>query len=327
MIKKKTILSLYENMLTNRLTEEAIAQKYLEGKIRLAIHLYVGQEAVAAGVCENLEKGDYIFSNHRSHGHYIAGKGNLERLFAELYGKVDGCSSAKGGSMHLFDENIGYLGSTSIVGGNIPIAVGAAFRSKYLNLRNVTVCFFGDGAVDEGAFYESINFACLKKLPILFVCENNLYAIFSHIKTRQKYDNIYKRYKEIGLPGRRINGNNVLEVYKNAKELINKIRRGSGPFLLECRTYRLKGHAGPHSDENLGYRSKQEIDYWRKRCPVETLKRYIINNKILKHSGIILIKKRIDKAVGRAVLFAEKSRLPKKNHLALHAMSEKKIKI
>ena len=227
-LTKREALALYKNMLRIRLAEEMIAKKYSEGEIRLGIHLCIGQEAIAAGVCENLQKGDYIFSNHRSHGHYIAGNGDLPELFAELYGKASGCSSGKGGSMHLFDGRIGYLGSSSIVGGNTALAVGTALASKYFNLPRVTVCFVGDGTVDEGTFYEALSFAALKELPVLFVCENNFYAIFSHIKARQKYDNIYRRYREIGVPGKRIDGNDPLKVYEVSKRLIEEIRNEYG---------------------------------------------------------------------------------------------------
>ncbi len=324
-LSKNEILGLYRNGLKIRLVEEEIARKYAEGKIRLAIHLCIGQEAVAAGICANLEKGDYIFSNHRSHGHYIGGNGDLNELFAELYGKRGGCSSAKGGSMHLFDKKIGYLGSTSIVAGNIPIATGTAFASKYLNLPHVSVCFFGDGAVDEGAFYESVNFAVIKKLPILFVCENNFYAIFSHIKVRQKFDNIYKRYKEMGLPGKRVDGNDVLKVYEASKQLIKKIRSGDGPFLLECRTYRLLGHAGHSSDEGLGYRGKKEIEGWHKKCPIKRLERYIIKNNIADDNGLSRIRKEVTVLIKEAVLFAQNSGLPKKIELLRDVMSQGRI--
>lgn len=326
-LTKEKILVLYKNMLKIRLTEEKISQKYLEGEIRLFIHLYIGQEAVAVGVCENMKKGDYVFSTHRSHGHYIAAGGNLNKLFAELYGKASGCSSGKGGSMHLFDKNIGYLGSSSIVGASIPIAVGTAFTSNYLNLQRVTVCFFGDGAVDEGVFYESLNFAAIKKLPILFVCENNLYAIFSRITVRQKFDNIHKRYKEIGVPGKRVDGNDVLKIYEISKQIIKKIRNGEGPFLLECRTYRLLSHAGPSSDESLGYRSKEEIEKWQKKCPIKRLEKHMIKNNIVKNYDLIRIHKEISNTIQKAVLFTENSKYPKKEHLLKDVMSKKKMAI
>lgn len=324
-LTKKEVLDLYRNMLKIRLTEERVSQEYLEGRIRLFIHLYIGQEAVATGVCKNLQKGDYIFSSHRSHGHYIAANGDLNKLFAELYGKASGCSSGKGGSMHLFDKSVGYLGSSSIVGGSIPIAVGTALTSKYLKLPRVTVCFFGDAAVDEGVFYESLNFAALKKLPVLFVCENNSYAIFSHISVRQKFDNIYKRYKEMGIPGERVDGNDVLKVYKTSKQLVKKIRKGEGPFLLECRTYRWMAHAGPLSDESLGYRSIKEIEKWRKRCPVKRLEKYMIKENIVKNDDLIRIRKKISDDIQKAVLFAENSEFPNKEHLLKDVMSKKKI--
>lgn len=324
-LTKREVLALYKNMLEIRLAEEMISQKYLEGEIRLAIHLSIGEEAIAAGVCENLQKGDYIFSNHRSHGHYIAGNGDLNKLFAELYGKASGCSSGKGGSMHLFDRSIGYLGSSSIVGANTAVAVGTAFASKYFNLPRVSVCFFGDAAVEEGTFYEALNFAAIKKLAVLFVCENNFYAIFSHMKARQKFDNIYRRYREMGIPGRRIDGNDVLKVYEVSKQLIGKIRNGDGPFLLECRTYRMMAHAGPSSDDGLGYRNEKEIKSWRKKCPIKRLEKYMISNNIVNNDDVIRIHQEISDDIQKAVLYAQNSEFPQKEHLLKDIMSEKKV--
>lgn len=326
-LTREEVLLLYRNMLKIRLAEERISQEYLEGKIRLFVHLYVGQEAIAAGVCENLEKGDYVFSNHRSHGHYIAANGDLNGLFAELYGKASGCSSGKGGSMHLFDKSIGYLGSSSIVGGNIPIAVGVAFASKYLGSGRVTVCFFGDGALDEGVLYESFNFAAIKELPILFVCENNSYAIYSHILVRQKFDNAYKRYEEMGIPGIRVDGNDVLKVYEVSRQLMTRIRAGGGPFLLECKTYRLLAHAGPSSDEHLRYRSKEEIEEWSKKCPIKRLEKYMFENNMVKKDDLIEIRNKVADDIQEAVLFAENSELPKKEDLLRNVMSQRKVRI
>jgi TPP-dependent pyruvate/acetoin dehydrogenase alpha subunit len=324
-LTKRETLALYVNMLKIRLAEEMISQKYLEGEIRLAIHLCIGEEAVAAGVCENLQKGDYIFSNHRSHGHYIAGNGDLNKLFAELYGKAGGCSSGKGGSMHLFDSSIGYLGSSSIVGGNIPIAVGTGLASKCLKLPRVTVCFFGDGAADEGTFYEALNFAAIKSLPVLFVCENNFYAIFSNQKVRQKLDNIYRRYREMGVPGIRVDGNDAIKVYEVSKHLIEGIRNGQGPFLMECRTYRWMAHAGPSPDNGLGYRSDQDIKNWRRKCPIQRLENYMLNHKIVEKNYLMRIHRKVSDDIKRAVLYAQNSEYPQKEDLLKDIMSVKKV--
>lgn len=323
----KQIIALYESMLRIRLAEEMVRVKYLEGKIRMAIHLYHGQEAIAAGVCANLNKRDYIFSNHRSHGHYLGANGDLNKFFAELYGKESGCSSGKGGSMHLFDKKIGYLGSSSIVGGNIPISVGAAFASKYKGSDSVTFCFLGDGAVDEGAFYEGVNFAVMKELPVLFVCENNSYAICSHIRVRQKKDNIYSRYRAMGLPGSRVDGNDVLKVYKRSKELVKEIRNKKGPHLLECKTYRILGHAGPHSDEKHGYRSEEELEKWLRKCPIKKLEKYIVRKKILKKDKLAAIRERVERHVAKGVLYAENGKFPRKDHLLENVFSTVKIEI
>lgn len=326
-IDETITIQLYKNMLKGRLVEEAVAEKLKSGEIQMGIHLNIGQEAIAAGVSENLNKGDYIFSNHRSHGHYIAANGNLERMFAELYGKATGCSSGKGGSMHLTDKDVGYLGSSSIVAGNIPIAVGVAMAQKYKGNNQMTVCFFGDGAVDEGAAYESFSFAALKSLPILFICENNCYAIFSHITARQKYNNIYKRFKYLGLPGERVDGNSAINVYNKVRRVIDSIRQCSGPWLLECVTYRTLAHAGANSDETLGYRTKEEVDFWKRRCPIKKLERFILRKNITSKDNLKEYKDEIVNEIESAIKFAQKSPFPSSKNLLSNLYSTRIVEI
>lgn len=297
-------------MLKIRLFEERIVQLYPQQEIRTPVHLYIGQEAIAAGVCFYLEREDYCFTNHRSHGHCIAKGITLPSIMAELYGKKTGCCKGKGGSMHLADIDQGILATSAIVGGGIPLAVGAALSLKFKKSKNIAVTFFGDGAVDQGVFYESMNFAALKKLPVLFVCENNFYATNSPLKARQSQDNIFQKGEVFGIKGFRCDGNNALEILKISGELIQKIRRGSGPFLLECRTYRWKGHVGPDGDIEKGCRPKSELNFWVKKCPIKKLQDYLLHKGVLSEEKIKKIRDQIQKEIAIAYDFARKSPLP-----------------
>ena len=291
--------------------EEKIIELYPKQQMKTPVHLCLGQEAIAAGVCANLKKSDYIFSNHRNHGHCIAKGMDLKYIMAELYGKKTGCSGGKGGSMHLVDIENGILGTTAIVGGAIPIATGSALGSQLKRDKKVTVVFFGDGAVDTGVFSESLNFAALKKLPIVFVCENNFYATNSHILARQVADNIYQRSKPYLIPSIRTDGNDVLRIYKTAKKAIERARAGRGPTLLEYRTYRLKQHVGPSCDHETGCRPKAELFKWIERCPISKL----VKGKVVSQSDIDRIAVKIDKEIEGALRFAKRSAFPKKQEL------------
>ena len=327
-LDRSVIHDLYNRMQRTRLVEEEVRQICLEGgSIKCSPHLYHGQEAVAAGVCANLTKGDYLFSNHRSHGHYIAANGNLGKFFAELFGKKTGCSSGKGGSMHLYDKDAGYLGSSSIVGGSVPIATGTALGIKHKKLENVIISFLGDSALEEGAVYESFNFAAVKSLPVVFVVENNGYAIFSRLDTRQKYNNAHKRYEDLGVPGERVDGNNVLEVYSKTNKIIKKVRSGNGPFLLECMTYRILGHAGPHPDYKLGYRTKEEVDSWIAKCPIKKLETYMEEKSIIDNEQKKILYNELIMEIKDAVKFAEESPYPNAEDVLSDVMSAKRIDI
>ncbi len=308
--ENKDLLDVYSMMLKIRLFEERIVELYPKQELRTPVHLCIGQEAIAAAVCRSLKKEDYLFSTHRCHGHCIAKGMSLPSMMAELYGKKTGCCSGKGGSMHLVDPDRGILATSAIVAGGIPMAVGAALSLKLRKSRNIAVSFFGDGAVDEGAFFESMNFAALKKLPILFVCENNFYATNSPQKARQPLDNIYKRGESFGIKGFRCDGNDVLKVLKISQRLIEKIRRGSGPYLMECRTYRFKGHVGPDCDVEKGCRPRYEYSAWLKMCPVMRFEKYLLKKKILTQDHRELLKKRILDEIAAAEAFAKNSPLP-----------------
>jgi TPP-dependent pyruvate/acetoin dehydrogenase alpha subunit len=309
-IDKNVATMLYRSMLRIRMVEEKIAELYAEQQMRCPTHLYTGQEAVSAGVCQNLRKTDYVFSSYRSHGSYIAKGGSIKELFAELYGKETGCSKGKGGSMHIACKRVNFMGTSALVGGIIPIAAGAAFSSSMKKSDRVSVVFFGDGATEEGVFHETLNFAALKKLPIVFVCENNLYATHSHQSTRQILDNIHERSEIYGIPGVRIDGNNVLEVFATSKIAIDNARKGKTPALIECRTYRWLEHVGPYYDYELGYRSKAELDRWMKRCPLEMFRRFLLKRKLVSKGLLEEMEDAISEEIEEAVRYAKSSSFP-----------------
>lgn len=264
-----SISELYNRMLYLRLFEEKIVELYPEQEMKTPVHLGIGQEAISVGVLSGLRDHDVVYSNHRSHLHYLAKGGDPYALAAELYGKIDGCSKGRGGSMHVVDVKRGLMGSSSIVSGGVPIAVGAALGVKLQMKELVSIAFFGDGAFDEGVIYESMSFAALKKLPVIFVVENNDYATASPQMARQPLDNIYERGKNFGIPGYKVDGNDVVEVKEVADRCIAKTRSGKGASLVECKTYRWKGHVGIHED--TGYRTTEEIAQWKKRCPLKLM--------------------------------------------------------
>lgn len=310
-ITNSKIVQLYTAMLRIRRFEEKIVKLYPKQEMKTPVHLYIGQEAIAAGVCCTLTKKDYVFGTHRGHGLYIAKGGSLADLAAELYCKAAGCSKGKGGSMHLVDVKHSVCGSTAIVGGNLPLAVGAGLAISLNKGTQVSCAFFGDGAVDEGTFYESVNFASLKKLPVVFVCENNFYATNSHISKRQPIDNIYTKGVPFGVPGVRVDGNDCIEVYRTARQAVERARAGEGPTLIECRTYRWKTHVGPETDEDLGNSPQRDLPKWIKRCPIKKLRAYITDKHLMSKRNEQALIRKIDKEVEEAFRYARHSPLPK----------------
>lgn len=264
-------LDLLEKMLLIRGIEEELANRYKDQQMRCPMHLCIGQEAIAVGVCENLTKADKMFSNHRAHGHYLAKGGDAKAMVAEIYGKETGCCGGRGGSMHLIDLSVGFMGATPIVGGTVPLAVGAAWASKLKKTGNIAVIFLGDGCFEEGVVHESMNFAALHKLPVLFVCENNQFSVYTHTDVRQPDRPIYKIAEAHGLNAKLIDGNDIYQVLKVAKEMVDLARAGQGPQFLECKTYRWREHCGPDFDNHLGYRSKEVISHGHADCPIERL--------------------------------------------------------
>ena len=299
-LSKEKIMSMYEKMLTIRFTETRIAQRIGEKKIITPCHLYIGQEADAVGVCSSLKDTDYMFSTHRSHGHFLAKGGKLEELFGEIYCRETGCSGGRGGSMHLCDPSIGLLGSSSIVAGCLGIGIGPALKSKILGLDDVSVIFHGDCVPEEGIWHESLNFAAIKKLPAIFVCENNLYAASAGLDERRIYDNIPKLAAEHGLNCVTVDGNDVFSVYEATVNAVKHARNGEGPQFIECRTYRWLGHVGPNDDIDKGIRSKEELEYWMKRCPIANLEKWLDENENESASEIAAVRKKVQKMVDEA---------------------------
>jgi TPP-dependent pyruvate/acetoin dehydrogenase alpha subunit len=261
---------LYYEMLRIRRIEERLIQLCSSGDITPLVHLSIGQEAGPVGVCSMLTRKDVITSTHRCHAHYLSKGGNLRAMLAELAGKKDGCSGGRGGSMLLQDQQAGVLLSSALVGGSIPIAVGAALSFQQQKKKNVAVAFFGDGAVEEGVFWESLNFASVHKLPVLFVCENNGYATHAPIRKRQPHETIYQRLKEFGLYSTaRSEPNDVVSIARLSQKAIAAARNGRGPSFIEIPTYRLQEHWGPGTDWHLGYRTEKEGTIWIKRDPLK----------------------------------------------------------
>jgi TPP-dependent pyruvate/acetoin dehydrogenase alpha subunit len=303
------LLSLYRQMVRIRLVEEKLIELHPEQEMRSPLHLYIGEEAIAVGVCANLARDDYTLGTYRGHGLYVARGGDLGAMMAELYGKADGCAGGRGGSMHMVDPENGLLGCSAIVGGTIPLAVGAALAGKMRDDGRVAAVFFGDGAADEGVFFESVNFAAVKRLPVLFVCENNGYATHSPQWVRQPQDNIFQRVEAWGVPGVRLDGNDVLAVYQAAHEAVDRARRGEGPTLLECRTYRWKEHVGPNPDFR-GYRSEDELREWMRRCPIAQLRGLMLARRLASDEELVELAAAIRDEVEEAVEFGRLSPFP-----------------
>lgn len=264
-------LERWRTMLLIRAAEEAIGQLAASGEARCPCHLYIGQEAIAAGACAALQRDDTVWGGHRSHGHYLAKGGDLEALLAEILGRSTGCSGGRGGSMHLLAEEAGILGTVPIVAATVPLAAGAALAYKMRaahDVPRVAVAFFGDGTLEEGHVHETLNLAALYRLPMVFVCENNLYASHLHWSERRLADNLDQAGAFHSVPGVRVDGNDVAAVYRAASEAVERARSGGGPTLLECRTFRWRGHVGPSFDLDVGLQRRGELAEWLLRDPL-----------------------------------------------------------
>jgi len=303
--------ALYASMLRIRMVEETIADHYAEQEMRCPVHLCIGQEAIAAGVCATLTPDDYVLSGHRAHGHYLAKGGRLPALIAELYGKATGCAGGKGGSMHLVDRAIGFLGSAPIVAATVPIAAGVAFGSLLRGEPRVTAVFFGDGAVEEGVLHETLNFAVLKRLPLVLVCENNLYSVYSDISQRQPVERSIAQWAQgYGLPAVQGDGNDCEAVARMAAAAVARARQGLGPSFLELMTYRWREHCGPDYDLHLAYRAPSEVVAWRARCPLARAREALIARRIYAPSELSDLADSIAAEIEAAVEFARNSPAP-----------------
>jgi TPP-dependent pyruvate/acetoin dehydrogenase alpha subunit len=309
-------------MLKIRRVEERIQALYPDGNMRCPTHFSIGQEAVAVGVCGNLSRADYVISAHRSHAHYIGKGGNLRAMFAELYGKVDGCASGKGGSMHLIDLSVNFLGCVPIVGSTIPIGVGASFGAMLQGRSSLSVIFFGDAATETGVFHESVNFAAVHQLPVLFVCENNFYSVNTPLDVRQpKNRTIAELVRGHGIRTSQHDGQLVEVVDKVAGETVTHIRERGGPALLEFITYRWLEHCGPLGDVHLGYRTQEEFDFWLSRCPIRLHRRLLEDDGIMDDALHASIESAIAAEIDDAVAFAEKSPFPERSELRSHVFA------
>ena len=268
---------LYEKMVLIRFAEEIIGDYRRDGVIKTPCHLYIGQEAIAVGVCNILIKDDTIWGTHRSHGHYLAKGGDLKKMMAEVFGRLTGCAQGHGGSMHLVSKENGILGTVPIVAATIPIAVGAAMAYSIKKEERVAVPFFGDGATEEGHFFESMNLAAIYKLPVIFVLENNLQASHMHLRERRPADNLDRLGDFFNMPSERVDGNDVLAVRDCAEKAILRARRGEGPSIIEARTFRWRGHVDWREDDDVGLLRKDNLNMWKPaKCPIELLKRQMI---------------------------------------------------
>lgn len=306
-LSKYQIIEMYKTMKRIREFESKAMELFGEGHIPGFVHLYMGEEAVATGVCSNLNEDDYITSTHRGHGHIVAKGGDLKYMMAELFGKATGYCKGKGGSMHIADATKGILGANGIVGAGHNIAVGAGLSAKYRGTGQVCVCFFGDGSTNQGTFHESLNMASIWKLPVIFVCENNLYGISMHQSRHQAIQDVADRAVAYNMPGVVVDGNDIFAVYEAANEAINRARNGQGPTLIECKTYRHRGH---FEGDPTTYRDPEEVREWLNKDPIHRLFEYMIENNISTEEEIQRINEEVNKEIDEAVRFAEESPYP-----------------
>lgn len=306
-LDNEKLIIMYKTMHLIREFEERVYVLYQEALVYGGVHLSVGEEAIAVGVCSALEPDDYVVSTHRGHAHCIAKGANVKLMMAELMGKETGYCKGKGGSQHIVDFGVRFIGAQGIVGAGIPIAAGAAISIQLRNLPGVAVSFFGDGASNTGSFHEGINLAACFNLPVVYVLENNLYAVTTSINKTCKLQNLADRAKAYGIPGRVIDGNNIFEVYEAAKEAINRARKGKGPSLIECKTYRWYGH---YVGDPGKYRPTEEVEAWKEKDPIKFLAKYLVENKFLTPQEDEKIKSAVKRKIDEAVEYGKKSPEP-----------------
>lgn len=316
LLHKEQSRDLLKQALRVRLVEQKIVDLYGEYEMRCPTHFSLGQEAIAVGVCAHLSKDDWVTSAHRNHAHYLSKGGNLKAMIAELYGKETGCSSGKGGSMHLIDKEAGFLGAVPIVGSTIPIGVGASFAAYLQGTPKLTVIFFGDAASETGVFYESLNFAAIHKLPVVMVCENNLYSVMTSLQERRPEGfEIHKIAEPFGVYSAQGDGNDLDVVFQLSEGAINHARSGKGPALIEFKTYRYVEHCGPFSDAHLNYRPAQELETWKSRDPIRLYQERLLNKRYITESEFLEWTTLIHKEIDQAIDYAKSSAFPHKRSL------------
>ena len=306
-IEKEKLIDMYRVMVRIRTFEERACKEFAAGNIGGALHLYTGEEAIATGACANLRTDDYITSTHRGHGHLIAKGGKTDKMMAELFGKKTGYNKGKGGSMHIADMDIGILGANGIVGAGIPIAAGAALSAKMRGTDQVAVCFFSDGATNTTRFHEGINLAAIWDLPVVFVIENNGYAETTSISDTCKLENLADKSYAYGIPGKIVDGNDVLAVYDVVGEAIARAQKGEGPTLIECKTGRWHGHEEGDTDT---YRTREEVDELKKKCPILRFRKHLVENSVFTEEDAEKIIQEMSDEIDHAVKFAAESPLP-----------------
>lgn len=306
-LNENSIVEMYKTMLKIRKFEQVAMNTFAEGKIPGFVHLYIGEEAVATGVCANLKDSDYITSTHRGHGHILAKGGDLKFMMAELFGKATGYCKGKGGSMHIADATKGILGANGIVGAGHNIAVGAGLSAQYRGTDQVCVCFFGDASTNQGTFHESLNMASVWKLPVVFICENNLYGISMSQNRHQAIKDVADRGVAYNVPGIVVDGNDVFAVYEAAKEAIKRAREGKGPTLIECKTYRHRGH---FEGDPCVYKPTEEQEEWLAKDPIPRFEKYLVENEILTEEKLKEVQNKVESQIDEAVDFANNSPYP-----------------
>lgn len=321
MPQSEQLLSLYRQMLIIRYTEEQLARSHQMGLIHGACHTYVGEEAIATGVCAHLRPDDAVFSTHRGHGHALAKGVSPREVVAELFGRATGCSQGRGGSMHLFKPEVGMMGTSGIVGPCILQATGAGYSFKLLKTDQVGVAFFGDGAVNNGAFHEGLNLASIWKLPTLFVCENNLYATEVPFSYASGNPHVGNRGPAYGMESLTVDGNDVLAVHEAAEEAVQRARAGAGPTLIECRTYRTRAHAEGMRD--AGYRTPEEVEEWKARDPITRYNEWLLHNEEAGPETLAAIEAEVKVMVADAEEFARTSPWPEPDTVSEHVFNQR----
>jgi pyruvate dehydrogenase E1 component alpha subunit len=310
------LLNHYKKMLELRLFELKVQELYRNGRLPGFVHLYVGEEAVAVGVCSNLELADLVFSTHRGHGHALAKGVPADVVLAELWGKTTGSSGGRGGSMHMYAPEYGFMGTNGIVGAPIPLATGAALSAKLRNNRQVVVCFFGDGAVNSGSFHEAVNIGSVWELPVVYVCENNLYATEMSFQRATKNTSIASRAAAYGMLGVEVYGQDVEAVHAAAESAIQRARDGGGPTLIECKTYRYVGHH--EGDPGTDYRTREEVQQWKQQDPVKIARKRLIDSGEVAEGKLQSVDLEVEQLIDHAVEFAEKSPEPSADSVNEH---------